>query len=73
MQLNQISWDPAQINGQACIRGMRVTMKRVFQLIADSDRKSLFADYPDRQEEDLQQALAYATANLEDPAEALRA
>ena len=62
------------MNGQACIRGMRLTVKRVLQLIAQyPDRASLFADYPDLEEEDLRQALAYAAANLEDEAEALRA
>lgn len=72
-QFDRITWDPAQMNGQACVRGMRLTVKRVLQLVAQyPDRRELFADYPDLDEEDLRQALAYAAANLEDEAEALR-
>ena len=72
-QFDRITWDPAQMNGQACVRGMRLTVKRVLQLVAQyPERRELFADYPDLDEEDLRQALAYAAANLEDEAEALR-
>jgi len=71
-QFDRITWNPAQMNGQPCIRGMRVTVRRVLQLIAQyADRKELFADYPELEEEDLRQALAYAAANLEDEAEAI--
>jgi uncharacterized protein (DUF433 family) len=70
---DRITWDPAQMNGQACIRGMRLTVKRVLQLLAQyPDRKELFLDYPSLEEEDLRQALAYAAANLEDEAEPIR-
>lgn len=69
-QFDRITWDPAQMNGQPCIRGMRLTVRRVLQLIAQyPDRKELFADYPELEEEDLRQALNYAAANLEDEAE----
>jgi uncharacterized protein (DUF433 family) len=68
-QFDRITWNPAQMNGQPCIRGMRITVKRVLQLIGQySDRRELFADYPELEEGDLQQALAYAAANLEDAA-----
>ena len=72
-QFDRITWDPAQMNGQPCIRGMRLTVRRVLQLIAQyPDRKELFADYPELEEEDLRQALSYAAANLEDEAEPMR-
>ncbi len=73
LQFDRITWDPAQMKGQPCIRGMRLTVRRVLQLIAQyPDRKELFADYPALEEEDLRQALNYAAANLEDEAEPLR-
>jgi uncharacterized protein (DUF433 family) len=73
MKFDRITWNPGQMNGQPCIRGMRLTVKRVLQLISQyPDRAALLADYPDLQEEDLRQALAYAAANLEDEAEAMR-
>jgi uncharacterized protein (DUF433 family) len=36
------------------------------------DRKELFADYPQWDEDDLRQAVSYAAANLEDAAEPLQ-
>ena len=60
------------MNGQPCIRGMRLTVRRVLQLLGQyPDRRELFADYPQLEEEDLRQALAYAAANLEDTAESI--
>jgi len=37
--LNRITIDPAKMNGQACIRGMRLTVRRVLEALAM---------YPDR-------------------------
>jgi len=72
-QFERITWNPGQMNGQPCIRGMRLTVRRVLQLLAQySDHKELFSDYPELEEEDLRQALAYAAANLEDMAEPVR-
>jgi uncharacterized protein (DUF433 family) len=66
-QMNQfdgVTWNPAQMNGQPCIRGMRITVRRVLQLIAQyPDHNALFADYPQLEEEDLRQALAYAAVS----------
>ena len=73
LHFDRITWDPAQMNGQPCIRRMRLTVRRVLQLIAQyPGRNELLADYPELEEEDLRQALAYAAANLEDEAEPLR-
>lgn len=55
------------LNGQPCIRDMRISVKRVLELLAIySDRKELFREYPELEEEDLKQALEYAAASLED-------
>jgi uncharacterized protein (DUF433 family) len=72
-QFERVTWNPAQMNGQPCIRGMRITVRRVLQLMAQyPDHKELFADYPQLEEQDLLQALEYAAASLEDAAEPLR-
>ena len=64
---DRITSDPALLNGQPCIRGMRLTVRRVLDAIATyPDRKELFAEYPELVEEDLRQALEYAAANLDD-------
>ena len=68
--LDRITWNPKQMSGQPCIRGMRLTVRRVLEAIAVyPDRKDLFRNYPELEEEDLRQALAYAAANLEGQAE----
>lgn len=55
------------LNGQPCIRNMRISVKRVLELLAIyDDRKELFREYPELEEEDLKQALEYAAASLED-------
>ena len=65
--LDRITIDPAVMNGQACIRGMRLTVKRVVSLLAlHLDRDALRDDYPELEDEDLRQALAYAAGMLED-------
>ncbi len=47
-------------------------MRRVLEILATyPDRAELFADYPDLEEADLQQALAYAAANLDERVEIL--
>ena len=65
--LTRITSDPAVMNGQPCIRGMRLTVRRVLEALATySDRQELFAEYPELEDEDIRQALAYAAANLDD-------
>ena len=67
MMFDRISWNPKQMNGQPCIRGMRLTVRRVVAaLAAYPDRKDLFRNYPDLEEEDVRQALEFAAASLAD-------
>jgi uncharacterized protein (DUF433 family) len=55
------------LDGQPCIRNMRITVKRVIELLVlYPDRAELFAEYPELEEDDIKQALEYAAASLED-------
>lgn len=57
------------MNGQPCIRGMRLTVRRVIEAVAIyPDRQDLFRNYPELEPDDVGQALAFAAANLEDRA-----
>ncbi len=57
------------MNGQPCIRGMRLTVRRVVEAVAlYPNREDLFRNYPELEPEDVQQALAFAAANLDDRA-----
>ena len=58
---DRITIEPAKMGGNPCIRGMRITVRRVLEILATyPERQELFKDYPDLEEEDLQQALAFA-------------
>jgi uncharacterized protein (DUF433 family) len=53
---------------------MRLTVRRVVGAVASyPDRKELFRNYPDLEEEDVRQALEFAAANLADEASELPA
>ncbi len=55
------------MNGQPCIRNMRLTVRRVVELAAlYPDRTELKQEYPELDEIDIKQALMYAAAQLED-------
>lgn len=64
---DRIVIDPAVMNGQPCIKGTRLTVKRVLLALSQyATREELRKDYPQLQEEDIQQALTYAAASLDD-------
>jgi uncharacterized protein (DUF433 family) len=55
------------MNGQPCIRNLRLTVRRVVELVAMySNREELRQEYPELEDEDIRQALLYATAYLDD-------
>jgi uncharacterized protein (DUF433 family) len=67
MTFKRITTDPKRMNGQPCIRGLRLTVRRVIEAVATyPDRKDLKREYPELEEADIQEALAYAAANLDD-------
>jgi len=70
---SRITSDPAVMNGQPCIRGMRLTVRRVLEALATyPDRQEFAAEYPELEAEDIRQALGYAAASLDDQIQELR-
>lgn len=66
-RFDRIQTDPAIMNGQPTIRGMRLTVRRVVEAVAlypnwDDLRK----EYPELEAEDIRQALEFAACRLED-------
>jgi uncharacterized protein (DUF433 family) len=62
----RITIEPDKMGGRPCIRGMRITVRRILEILASyPNRQELFEDYPDLQEEDLQQALTFAAATVD--------
>lgn len=55
------------MNGQPCIRNLRLTVRRVVEAVAAyPNRADLRREYPELEDEDIREALAYAAANLDD-------
>lgn len=66
-RFERITTHPAQMNGQPCIKGMRLTVKRVVEAVAlYPNREELFREYPELDAEDVRQALEFAACNLDD-------
>ncbi len=64
---DRITSDPARLSGELCIRNLRLTVRRVLEALATyPDRKELRREYPELEDEDIRQALAYAAASLDD-------
>ena len=64
---DRITVDPARMNGQPCIRGLRLTVRRVLEALGTyASRDELREDYPELEDEDIRQALAYAAALVGD-------
>ena len=67
MPFDRITSDPARLGGEPCIRDLRLTVRRVLEAIATyPDREQLRREYPELEDEDIRQALAYAAACLDD-------
>jgi uncharacterized protein (DUF433 family) len=64
--LDRMTVETGECAGKPCIRGMRITVRRVLEILATYQRREeIFQEYPFLEEEDLRQALTYATAAVD--------
>jgi uncharacterized protein (DUF433 family) len=62
-KLDRITTDPSRMNGEPCIRNLRLTVRRVLEALAIyPDRAELKREYPELEHEDIRQTLAFAAA-----------
>lgn len=55
------------MNGQPCIRNIRLTVRRVIELLATyPEREELRQEFPELEDEDIRQALIFASSYLDD-------
>ncbi|TVQ16833.1 MAG: DUF433 domain-containing protein [Leptolyngbya sp. DLM2.Bin15] len=67
MRLDRITSNPERMNGQPCIRNLRLTVRRVIELLATyPDREELHQEFPELEDEDIQQALMFVASYLDD-------
>lgn len=73
MEFDRITSHSEIQQGQPCIRGTRLTVRRVLDLVATyPDRQELSEEFPELEDEDIRQALAFAGTRLEDEVVELR-
>ncbi len=66
--LSRITVDPKQCGGRACIRGMRIRVIDILDLLAAGETvETILDDYPYLEREDISAALQYAVRRLDHP------
>ena len=60
-KFDRITFDPNMMGGRACIRGMRITVSLILNLISNGmTAQDIVKEYPYLEEEDIRQSLQYA-------------
>lgn len=60
---DRITFDPMVMGGRACVRGMRMTVALVVNLVANGmSTEDIVREYPELEQDDIRQALQYASA-----------
>jgi uncharacterized protein (DUF433 family) len=64
----RITVNPKQCGGRPCIRGMRIRVTDVLDLLASGvSQDEILSDYPDLEREDLEACLRFASERLDHP------
>ena len=65
-QMHRITFNPDQCGGRPCIRGMRIRVKDVLEMLANGATEAeILESYPYLEREDIQAALAYAARQVD--------
>lgn len=66
--LGRITIDPEQCGGRPCIRGMRLRVLDVLELLAAGEtQEQILSDYPYLEADDITASLLYAARQLDHP------
>ena len=67
-ELHRITVDPHQCGGRPCLRGMRVRVKDILDLLASgASREEILQDFPLLEPDDIVAALQYAARQSDHP------
>ena len=67
-RLSRITIDMAQCGGRPCIRGMRIRVSDILDLLsAGATFDEVLEDYPDIEREDILAAIQYAARQMDHP------
>jgi uncharacterized protein (DUF433 family) len=65
-QLHRITFNPNQCGGRPCIRGMRIRVKDVLEMLAAGEtEQTILTDFPDLEQEDIRACLEYAARQVD--------
>ena len=66
--LARITFDPDVCGGRPCIRGLRIRVKDILDILAaGASREQILADYPYLEADDIAAALEYAAVQSDHP------
>lgn len=66
-RFDRITANPTIVNGKPCIRGTRITVRRVLEAVAlYPDRAELKRQYPELNDEDIAQAIFFTAHYIDD-------
>ena len=66
MEFDRISCNPAILGGKPCVKGTRISVEFILELIAGgASRADILKDYPHLQAQDIEQAVRYASRFLQ--------
>ena len=66
--MGRITFNPNQCGGRPCIRGMRIRVKDVLDLLAAGvSEAEVLSDFPYLEKEDIRACLAFAAAEADHP------
>lgn len=66
--INRITVDPTVCSGRPCIRGLRMRVKDVLDLLAaGASREEILADYPYLEDDDITAVLEFAARQSDHP------
>ena len=64
--LDRITFNPRQCGGRPCIRGMRIRVKDVLEMLAGgATEEEILHDFPYLEAEDIRACLEYASAQID--------
>ena len=64
----RITVNPKQCGGRPCVRGMRIRVTDILDLLASGvSAEDILSDYPDLEREDIEACLRFANERLDHP------
>ncbi|TQE98577.1 MAG: DUF433 domain-containing protein [Spiribacter salinus] len=67
-ELHRITMDPGHCGGRPCVRGLRIRVRDILELLASgASRDEILADYPYLESEDITAALEFAARQSDHP------